>query len=135
MVLAKTVAPSFKNLPDRLSRPLTLFSFKSLRSFDTVPSDTKLNLNLELVYFRIFSYYCQTEGKRNLKERGGKLASKSLASVQKSFLKMLAFFLSSKLVTLSFVLKQMFVKGLRVFRDFHNSFGLPMFSVNFVSKN
>ena len=55
MVLAKTVAPSFKNLPDRLSRPLTLFSFKSLRSFDTVPSDTKLNLNLELVSFRIFS--------------------------------------------------------------------------------
>ena len=35
----------------------------------------------------------------------------------------------------------MFVKGLliearpRVFRDFHNSFGLPMFSVNFVLKN
>ena len=41
----------------------------------------------------------------------------------------------------SFVLRQMFVKGLliearpRVFRDFHNSFGLPMFSVNFVLKN
>ena len=72
---------------------------------------------------------------------GGKLASKSSASVQKIFLKMLAFFLSSKLVMSSFVLRQMFVKGLliearpRVFRDFHNSFGLPMFSVNFVLKN
>ena len=35
----------------------------------------------------------------------------------------------------------MFVKGLlieaipRIFKDFHNSFGLPMFSVNFVSRN
>ena len=35
----------------------------------------------------------------------------------------------------------MFVKGLlietrpKVFRDFHNSFGSPMFSVNFVLKN
>ena len=35
----------------------------------------------------------------------------------------------------SFVLRQMFVKGLliearpQVFRDFHNSFGLPMFSL------
>ena len=41
----------------------------------------------------------------------------------------------------SFALRQMFVKGLliearpKVFRDFHNSFGLPMFSVNFVLKN
>ena len=40
----------------------------------------------------------------------------------------------------SFVLMQMFVKGLligarpRVFRDVPNSFGLPMFSVNFVLK-
>ena len=54
---------------------------------------------------------------------------------------MLAFFLSSKLVMSSFALRQMFVKGLliearpKVFRDFHNSFGLPMFSVNFVLKN
>ena len=53
--LAKTVAPSFKNLPDRLSRPTALFSFKSLRSFNTVSSDAKLNLNLELGNFRIFS--------------------------------------------------------------------------------
>ena len=54
---------------------------------------------------------------------------------------MLAFFFSSKLAMSSFALRQMFVKGLlidtrpRVFRDFQNSFGLPMFSVNFVLKN
>ena len=72
---------------------------------------------------------------------GGKLASKSSASVQKIFLKMLAFFLSSKLVMSPFVLRQMFIKGVliearpRVFREFHNSFGLPMFSVNFALKN
>ena len=41
MRLAKTVAPSFKNSPDRLSRRPTLFSSKSLRSFNTVFSDTK----------------------------------------------------------------------------------------------
>ena len=41
----------------------------------------------------------------------------------------------------SFALRQMFVKGLliegrrKVFRDLHNSFGLPIFSVNFVLKN
>ena len=55
MSLAKTVAQSFKNLPDRLSRPAALFSSKSLRSFNTVFSDIKLNLNLELGNFRIFS--------------------------------------------------------------------------------
>ena len=54
---------------------------------------------------------------------------------------MLAFSLSSKLVMPSFALRQMFVKGLliearsKVHRDVHNSFGLPMFSVNFVLKN
>ena len=63
-----------------------------------------------------------------------------LASVQKKVLKMLAFFLLSKLVKSSFGLRQMFVKGLLieatpiVFRDFHNSFGLPMFSVNLFIK-
>ena len=54
---------------------------------------------------------------------------------------MLVFFLSSKLVTSCFVLRQKIVKGRlvearpSVFRDFHNSFGLPMCSVNFVIKN
>ena len=57
MGLAKTVAPSFKNFSDRLNRPAALFSSKSWRSFNTVSldSDTALNLNLELRYFRIFS--------------------------------------------------------------------------------
>ena len=55
MGLAKTVALSFKNLPDRLSRPTALFSSKSLRSFNTVSSDTKLNFNLELDNFRTSS--------------------------------------------------------------------------------
>ena len=59
---AKTVAPSFKNLPDRVSRPAALFSPISLRSFNTISSDTKVNLNLELGNFRIFSKYCWTEG-------------------------------------------------------------------------
>ena len=40
MGLAKTVAPSFKNLPDRLSRPAALFSYKSWKSFKPVSSDT-----------------------------------------------------------------------------------------------
>ena len=72
MGLAKTVAPSFKNLPGRLSRPAALFSTKSLRSFNTVSSDTKL--------------------------------------------------------------KGLWIEA-RVFRDFHNSFGLQMFSVDFVLEN
>ena len=46
--LTKTVAPSFKNLPDRLSRPTALFSSKSLRSFNTVSWDTKLNLKIRV---------------------------------------------------------------------------------------
>ena len=81
MGVAKTVAPSFKNLPDILSRLAALFSSKSLRSFNTVSSDIKLNLNLELDYFRVFSWYCRTEGKPNLKEGGGKLATKLSSSV------------------------------------------------------
>ena len=52
--LAKTVAPSFKNLPDRLSRLVALISFKSWRSFNTVSSDPTLNLKLDLGYFRFF---------------------------------------------------------------------------------
>ena len=55
MGLAKTVAPSFKNLPDRLSSPAALFSSKSWRSFNIVSSKPKLDLNFELGYFRIFS--------------------------------------------------------------------------------
>ena len=85
--LAKTVASSFKNLPDRLSRPASLFSSKSWRSFNTVSSDATLNLNFDLGYFRIFWYYCRTEFKPSLKEGGDKLASKLSASVQKNFLK------------------------------------------------
>ena len=54
MGLAKTVAPFFKNLPDRLSRPRALFSSTSLRTFNTASSETKVNLNLELGNFRIF---------------------------------------------------------------------------------
>ena len=50
MGLAKTVAPSFKNLPGRLSSPAALFPSKSWRSFNTVSWDTKLNLNLVLGY-------------------------------------------------------------------------------------
>ena len=52
--LAKTIVPSFKNLLDTLSRPAALFSSKSWRSVNTVSSDTTLNLNLDLAYFRIF---------------------------------------------------------------------------------
>ena len=36
-------------------RPLVLFPSKSLRSFNTVSSDPKLNLNLELGNFGIIS--------------------------------------------------------------------------------
>ena len=80
MGLARTVAPSFRNLADRFSRPLALFSSKSLRSSNIVSSETKVNLNLELGNFRILSQCCRTEGKPNLKEKGGKLASKFLVS-------------------------------------------------------
>ena len=55
MGLAKAVAPSFKNLPDTLSRAAALFSSKSLKSFYTASSDTKLNLSLELGNIRTFS--------------------------------------------------------------------------------
>ena len=54
MGLAKTVATFLKNVPYRLSRPAALFSSKSLRSFNAVSSDTKLNLNLKLDSFIIF---------------------------------------------------------------------------------
>ena len=134
--LPKTVTLSFKNLPGKLSRPPFLFWFKSLRSFNTVYSDTKVKWHLELKCFR-------NKGKLNLKGEE-KLASISSSSVKKDFLKMEAFFWI-KLVTLSFVLRQMFVKGLlievehRVLRDFYNSefhnLDLPMFSVNFIIKN
>ena len=39
----KTIALSFKNLPDRLSRPTALFLSITLRSFNIVSSDTKVN--------------------------------------------------------------------------------------------
>ena len=41
MGLALTVAPSLKNLPDKLSRPTALFSAKFSRSVNTVSSYTK----------------------------------------------------------------------------------------------
>ena len=53
--LAITVAASFRSLPDRLSKPAALVSSKSWRCFNTVSSDTTLNLNLDLGYFRFFS--------------------------------------------------------------------------------
>ena len=53
--LPKTVTLFFKNLPDRSSRPAALFSSRSWRSFNTVSLDTKLNVNLQLGYFRDFS--------------------------------------------------------------------------------
>ena len=77
--------PTTRHLPDRLSKPAALFSSKSRKCFNIVSSDTKLNLNLDLGYFRIFSWYCRTEFKLNLKEGVGKLASRSSASVQKFF--------------------------------------------------
>ena len=55
MGLAKTVALNFKNLPDRLPIPAALFSSIFLRIFDIVSSNTKLDLNLELGNFKIFT--------------------------------------------------------------------------------
>ena len=54
MRLVKTVALSFKNLADRLSKDTALFSYKSWRSFNRVSLDTKLNLNLELGPLELF---------------------------------------------------------------------------------
>ena len=71
MGLAKTVAPSFKKFVDTLSRPAALFSSKSWGSFNTVLSDTTLNLNLDLGCFRNFSKHCQTEFNPNIKEGEG----------------------------------------------------------------
>ena len=86
MRFVKTVAPShLQNLSHRLSRPTALFSSKSLRSFNTVSSDTKLNLNLEFLC-SIF------ELKVNQISGGSKLASKLSATVQKKTLKMLELF-------------------------------------------
>ena len=53
--LAKTLAPSFKNLPDRLSKPAALFSFYSLRVFSIVSSVTRVRENFESGNFRFFS--------------------------------------------------------------------------------
>ena len=58
MELAKAVVASFENLPDRLSEPVFLSLAKLLKSFNTVSSDTKLDLNLELGNFRTFPLYC-----------------------------------------------------------------------------
>ena len=52
MDLAKTLAPASKKLPDRLSRQAALFSSISLRGFNTVSSDIKVNLYLEFANFR-----------------------------------------------------------------------------------
>ena len=46
MGLAKTVAPTFKTLSDRLSRPTALSSSKFLRSFNTISSDTKVKFRV-----------------------------------------------------------------------------------------
>ena len=54
MSLAKTVTPSVKNLPDSLSRPSAWLSSISLRSFNIVSSDMKVNLNLQLVSLWFF---------------------------------------------------------------------------------
>ena len=48
MGLAKTVTLSFKNLPERLSRHVTLFSFIT---FNTVSTDSVVNLNSSKIYF------------------------------------------------------------------------------------
>ena len=58
MDLAKAVVATFKNLPDRLLEPVVLFLPKLLKIFNTISSDTKLNLNLELGNCRIFPLYC-----------------------------------------------------------------------------
>ena len=55
MGLAKTFAPSFMNSPDRLPRTAAVFSSKFWSSFNTVSSDTRLDLNLDLGCFRFFS--------------------------------------------------------------------------------
>ena len=67
---------------------------------------------------------------------GGNLATKSLAKLQKNSLNIFAVVLSSKII-LSSVSKQMFeiepfleVKP-KDFWAFHNSFSLPMLSINF----
>ena len=82
MVLVKTVAHWFKLFSDRLFRTAASFSFISLKGFNTFSSDTKVNLNLEFVNLNIFSWHCRTESKQNLKEGGGKFASKSSSSVE-----------------------------------------------------
>ena len=71
MDLAKAVVATFKNLPDRLSEPVVLFLPKLLKIFNTISSDTKLNLNLELGNYRIFPLYCWTEGNRISKKGEG----------------------------------------------------------------
>ena len=65
-------------------RPLVLFPSKSLRCFNTVSSDPKLNLNLELGNFGVISQYFPTEGKPAFKEGGGKLAIKQSTSMEKN---------------------------------------------------
>ena len=69
MVLAKTVIISFKNLPDMLSRPAILYSFLSLKSSNTVCSDTKVYLNLEWGTFIIFSWFCVVKVNQISKEK------------------------------------------------------------------
>ena len=49
--MAKIVAQSFKNLPDRLSKPAALFSSMFLRIFSTLSSERKVNLNLVFFIF------------------------------------------------------------------------------------
>ena len=55
MGLAKTVAPSFKNLSDRLDPDPQLYFHPNPEGVLIVSSDTTLNLNLDLGYLRIFS--------------------------------------------------------------------------------
>ena len=104
MGLAKNVAPSFQNLPDRLSRPAALLSYKSLKSFNAVSSDTKLNLNLELGNFRNSCSIVKLKVNQ-ISEKGDAKQQLNHQLVGKTSFENVSIFLSSKLVTLSFVLR------------------------------
>ena len=72
----------------------------------------------------------------NSLEGGSNLATKSRAKLQKNYLKEFAFVLSSTLILPSFFRQMFRIESFldgkpKIFRAFHNSFGLRIFSFNF----
>ena len=136
--VAKTFEPSFRKRPDRVSIPVALLVFISIRKSDMVFSET-------LVKWKGFSLRLgglsnsRTELISNLFGPVGNFSIKFCARFEKNSLKLLAMEREQKDKP-SFSFRQIFVGGVfvlgrpRFLRFFQNSLGEPVFSSSFFGK-